>query len=202
MRRRSLLSASAFSVVGLAGLSGCLGDVRQQMSGDIDANHATAAMHSAEKPWLRGGLSADADRTFHAELFTEAPPDDAELFTADYPRKARTFDNDVRNDDYSTGFSLLAEAKMPGEEAYAILPDGYGEEGWTGWSSASLPLGRRPYEDGAELPDDLRDADELICTMLARYEADAAPSRATVTVYGEEGDAVVRETTAKPRFRS
>ncbi|MDS0298862.1 hypothetical protein NDI76_08905 [Halogeometricum sp. S1BR25-6] len=199
MRRRALLSASVLS---LAGLSGCLGDVRRRVSGRVTASHATAVMHSADDPWIRGGLSADSDRAFHAELFTEAPDDVYEVFTDDYPRKPRSFDNDVRNDDYSAGFSLLAEAKMPRAEAYTVLPGGDGEEGWAEWDSVSLPLRRRPYGDGAGLPDHLRDADELLCTMLARYEAESSPSTATVTVYDEERGGVVRETTARPWSRS
>ncbi|MDS0292752.1 hypothetical protein [Halogeometricum luteum] len=193
MRRRALLSASVLS---LAGLSGCLGDVRRQVSGRVTASHATAVMHPADEPWIRGGLSADSDRTFHAELFTEAPDDVYRVFTEAFPRRREQLDNDVRNDDYATGFSLLAEAKMPRGEAYSLVPV-FGEA-WTGWDAVSLPLETNPYDD--DPTDGAGESDELLCTMLARYEAGASPSRATVTVYEETGDEVIRELTAEPRF--
>lgn len=196
MHRRALLSVSALS---LAGLAGCLGDVRRAASGTVRMDHASATLHPATEPWFVGGLSAESSDAYHAELFTEAPPDDADLFTDHYPRREYSLDNDVRNDDYSTGFLLLFEAKMPRAEPYTVGPTIlHGDVEWTGWNGVSLPLERSPRD-----PDDLSfdgDPDELVCTMLARYESASSPSEATVRVYDGDGNQRGGRVVARPRF--
>ncbi|SFR68472.1 hypothetical protein [Halogeometricum limi] len=195
MRRRALLSAAALTT----GLAGCLDAAQRQVRGRIDMDHAVAALHPADEPWIRGGLSADENRTYHAELFAEAPPDDADVFTEAYPQREESLDNDVRNDDYSTGFLLLFEVKSSREEAYTAMPTTiHGELAWAGIDGISLPLER--YEYGSDLPETVGDADEVVCTMLARYEVRRNPKTATVRVYDEKGSPRSGSLTARSRL--
>lgn len=198
MKRRALLAASAAS---LTGLTGCLGTVRRRVSGRIDMDHATTVFHPADEPWFVGGLSAASRGTAHTELFTESPADVDDLFTDHYPKREQSMDNDVRNDDYSNGFLLLFEAKMPVEEAYSVQPTIlHGELAWTGWDTVSVPTVRSPRDPESLSFDD--DVEAVIATTLTRYEAEATPSTAVVNVYDEEtGDRIGRHT-ATPRRRS
>jgi hypothetical protein len=198
VKRRALLASSAAS---LAGLTGCLGTVRRRMSGRIGMDHATTVFHPADEPWFVGGLSAASRGTAHTELFTEAPADVDDLFTEHYPKREESMDNDLRNDDYSNGFLLLFEAKMPVEEAYGVQPTIlHGELDWTGWETLSVPTVRSPRDPESLSFDD--DVEEVIATTLTRYEAGATPSKAVVNVYDEEsGDRIGRHT-ATTRRRS
>ncbi|WP_363463864.1 hypothetical protein [Halogeometricum borinquense] len=198
MNRRALLSASALTLTGLAG---CTGTVREQVSGGIDMELATTIYHPADEPWFVGGLSAQSSNAYRTELFTQPPPDDADLFTGHYPHKEHSLDNDIRNDDYSTGFLLLFEAKMPRRKPYSISPTIlHGDLSWSAWDTASIPM-RRDSRD----PESLSfgdDVDEVISTTLVRYEADATPSKAVVTVYDEETGGQITQRTARSRFQS
>jgi hypothetical protein len=183
VRRRALLSTAA--VASTAALSGCLTDARRTLSGDVRASNASATLHTDR--WVVGGLGPDSETWYHAALYTEAPPRDATLFTDAYPRRAKSFDNDLLNDDYENGFVLLFEARMAPEEAYVTLPAHSPDPSWTGWDSVDLPL-QRSRHDPETLAEDQRQADGLVSTMLAYYESDADPSRATVAVYDDEGN--------------
>ncbi|MFC6825479.1 hypothetical protein [Halopelagius fulvigenes] len=195
MRRRALLSATA--VAGTAALSGCLGDVRRELSGQILARHASATLRPAEEQWVVGGLSAETNEYARAVLFTESPPRDADLFTDDYPRKEESFDNEVLNGDYENGFTLLYEVKMPAEDAFVALPRSTSGAEWTGWSAATLPMEMSRYEE-SRLTEAEREADELVAISVMYYEADRAPSRAEVTLSDERGNRRGGSATATP----
>ncbi|RDI70430.1 hypothetical protein [Halopelagius longus] len=198
MRRRALLSATAVAA-STAALSGCLGDARRQLSGQILAHHASATLRPAEEQWVVGGLSAETNEYARAVLFPESPPRDADLFTDAYPRTEQSFDNEILNEDYENGFTLLYEVKMASEEAFVPLPRSHllAEAGWTGWTSATLPMTMSRYEE-SELDEDEREAEELVAISVAYYEADRAPSRAEVTLYDEAGNRRGGGATATP----
>jgi hypothetical protein len=198
VKRRALLAASAAP---FAGLTGCLGTARRRVSGPVEMAHATTVFHPADEPWFVGGLSATSRHTYRTDLFTESPADVDDLFTEHYPKRERSMDNDLRNDDYSNGFLLLFEAKMPVEAAFSVRPTTrYGERAWTGWDSVSLPAVRSAHDHETLSFDD--DVEAVVATTLTRYETAATPSKAVVTVYDEASGRRVAERTARPRVRS
>jgi hypothetical protein len=183
VRRRALLSTAA--AAGTAALSGCLTGVRQTLSGDVRFGNAGGTLHTDQ--WVAGGLAPDSEAWYHAALYAEAPPRDADLFTDAYPRRETSFDNDLLNDGYENGFVLLFEARMAPEDAFVTLPAHSRDPAWTGWDSLDLPL-QRSRHDPETLDEDQRRADFLVSTMLAYYESEYDPARATVAVYDDEGN--------------
>lgn len=196
MRRRALLSATAVAA-STAALSGCLADARRRVSGQIRSTHAQATLRPAEERWVVGGLSAETDEYARAVLFPDAPPRDADPFTDAYPRKEHSFDNEVLNEDYERGFTLLYEVKMSAEEAFVPLPTAAADAEWTGWERATLPMAMSRYEE-SRLTDAEREAEELVAITVAYYEADHAPSRAEVTLSDAEGNRRGGGATATP----
>lgn len=184
MRRRALLSAAAAST---AALAGCLADARRQLSGEIHAEHAQATLRPADEQWVVGGLSADSDEYARAVLFTESPPRDADLFTDAYPREEHSFENEILNENYENGFTLLYEVKMSVDEAFVALPRSTADATWTGWDRATLPMEMSRYDE-SRLDEDERAAEELVAIVVGYYESDRAPSTADVELYDEEGN--------------
>ncbi|SFG76817.1 hypothetical protein SAMN04488063_2875 [Halopelagius inordinatus] len=184
MRRRALLSAVAASTVAL---SGCLADARRELDGRILARHGSATLRPADERWVVGGLSAETDEYARAVLFPEAPPRDADLFTDAYPREEHSFENEILNENYENGFTLLCEVKMSAEEAFVALPRSTADAKWTGWDRATLPMEMSRYDE-SRLDEDERAAEELVAIVVAYYESDRAPSTADVELYDEEGN--------------
>lgn len=195
MHRRALLSAVVASTVAL---SGCLTDARRQLSGRIFARHSQATLRPADERWVVGGLSAGTDEYAHAVLFPEAPARDAALFTDAYPREEYSFENEILNEDYENGFTLLYEVRMAAEEAFVPLPQSTADAEWTGWDRATLPMEMSRY-DRSQLDEDEREAEELVAIAVTYYESDRAPSTADVELSDEEGNRRGGATTAEAR---
>lgn len=198
MRRRALLSASALS---LASLAGCVRTVQRRVRGPIRISHAAAGLHPASEPWIRGGLSVESNRQYHAELVTQTPPDSAALF-AETDAKTDPFGGFFADIDYTNGFLLMFESASSPDDAHLLRPTRTGLHAdlqWAGIDGISLPLERYPY--GSDLPESTVDADELVCTMLAWYEVRSNPTTATVRLYDERGAPRSGSLTARRRFR-
>jgi hypothetical protein len=178
MRRRALLSSAA---LGLAATAGCLGDARQTLSGDIRPDHARLTVHPASARFVRGGLTADSDDRFRAWLFPEAPPDDRTVFTdARGAEERREWDNEVHNENYEAGFTLLVQSRSSRADAHQAEPAFPADPAWTGWRRARFPFEfvRRELD-----PDDLPDADRVVSTYLGYFTAETNPVKGTVAVH-------------------
>lgn len=185
MRRRALLTSTALS---LAASSGCLGDARQSVSGDIRFSHARGRIHDAENSFVRGGLGGSStEESYAAWLFPEAPPSDVTVFTDELGAEPqREWDNEIHNEDYDAGFILLAQIRTPRERATTLSPAPFAcDPGWTGWRRARVPLGL----ETAELdPDELADADEVVATLATYLESSEAPRRTSVPFLSPAAD--------------
>lgn len=177
MRRRALLTSTALS---LAASGGCLGDVRQSVSGDIRFSHARGRTHDAENSFVRGGLGGSStDDSYAVWLFSETPPSNVTVFTDELGAETqREWDTEVHNENYDAGFVLLAQIRTLRDRATTLVPSPFAcEAGWTGWRRARVPLGL----EAAELDtDELADADEVVATLVTYLEASETPRRASV----------------------
>lgn len=157
---------------------------------------ATIVFHPASDPWFTDGLSASSDATQHTALYTEKPSDVPALFTDQYPTTERTFDNTLRNADYSSNFILVYEARMLRADAYQVAPTiQYDELAWTGWRTVTAPMvraSRNPTELGLAPK-----TTQVIATTVTRYSTDASPRRVRAPVYDEETGSLVTEVIAQ-----
>ncbi|WP_256545238.1 hypothetical protein [Halobellus inordinatus] len=197
MNRRALLSATASAAaLSMTALSGCTGAVRREMSDRVVMDIATMVFHPASEPWATDGLSASGDATRHAALFTGKLSDVSAIFTDQYPTNERTFDNKLRNTDYSSNFILLYEVRMSRAEAYQVAPTIlYDDLGWTGWRTVTAPMARAS-RDPSEL-DLSPETEDVIATTVVRYSAEATPRRVRLPVYDEETGALRSEMTVR-----
>jgi hypothetical protein len=197
VNRRALLSATASAAaLSMTALSGCTGAVRREMSDRVVMDIATMVFHPASEPWLTDGLSASGDATRHAALAPEKPSDVSAMFTDQYPTNERTFDNKLRNTDYSSNFILLYEVRMPRVDAYQVAPTiKYGDLGWTGWRTVTAPMARASRDPEAlDMPPE---SEDVIATTVVRYSAEATPRRVRLPVYDEETGALRSEMTVR-----
>jgi hypothetical protein len=183
MRRRALLASTAFTALATGG---CLADVRRSASGPIRFGHARGRLHDASVPFVRGGLGTRNDDSYAAWLFSTPPASDVSVFTDSAGReRQREWDNEVHNENYDTGFLLLAQIRTPRERATTLTPVPLGcDPGWTGWRRARVPLGLERTETRPELAD----ADEVVATLLAYLEAAETPRQATVPFLSDAAD--------------
>jgi hypothetical protein len=175
MRRRALLASAALSAGG-----GCLADVRRQASGPVRFGHARTRLHPADEAFVRGGLGGTSPpEPYAAWLFSTPPPSDVSVFTGALgAENRRQWDNEIHNENYDAGFTLLAQVRTPRDRATTLIPAPLGcDAGWTGWREARTPLELAPAGLSA---DELTDADEVVATTLGYFESTDAPSRARV----------------------
>ncbi|AUV81846.1 hypothetical protein C2R22_09455 [Salinigranum rubrum] len=184
MRRRALLSSAA---LGLAATTGCLGDVRHTVSGDIRHEHARLTVHPASTRFVRGGLTAGSDDRFRAWLFPEAPPDDQTVFTdARGAEEQREWDDEVHSENYDAGFTLLMQSRSPRANPHQAEPTFPDDPAWTGWRRAQFPF---EFVTRDLDPDIVPDADRVVSTYLGYFTAGTTPTTGTVAVH-EEVDGV------------
>ncbi|WP_152040943.1 hypothetical protein [Salinigranum salinum] len=187
MRRRALLSTVAFTTT--AATAGCLGDVRQRLSGPIRFDHARGRIHDASQSFVRGGLGGSpTEDQYAAWLFTSAPSSDVAVFTDALGLETRReWDNEVHNENYDAGFVLLAQVRTGREHARRLGPVPYiCDPAWTGWRRARVPLSLDP----ANLEtDELAGADGVVATLAAYVTAPEAPRAATVPFLSTGADA-------------
>ncbi|MFA1611370.1 hypothetical protein [Halobellus rubicundus] len=194
MNRRALLSTTA--ALSVTAIAGCTGTVRRELSDRVEMDVATMVFHPASEPWFADGLSASADATRHAALYTERPSDVSAVFTDEYPTDERTFDDKLRDTDYASHFLLVYEARMPRADAYQVAPTIlYGDLDWTGWRTVTAPMARAS-RDPSEL-DLPPDTEEVIATTVVRYSAEATPRRVRLPVYDEETGTLRSELTVR-----
>ncbi|KAB1188417.1 MULTISPECIES: hypothetical protein [Haloferax] len=174
MRRRALLTSAAS--VSLAATTGCLTDARQSVSGHIYQDHGFADLHAASKQYVCGSFPDDSP--VRGWLFPDPPDDQRDVLTE------QAMQGELSNDllwAEGDSFVLLLEVRMPREQAVFYSPSG--PIRWTGWNSAEIPIRRsETYFSGDD------DADELVCTAIAKLDAEngGAPTRATLFIRDQD----------------
>ena len=142
------------------------------------------ATHSADRPLVVGGLTADGDADRYGRLLTARP--DSPVFTDDIEDESPYMRSQVRKHRYDSRFLVVAELRraVPFWLSSAVP----GRIRWDEVDALSVAMATTPDDDPSA---DLRAAESVVSTALLIFEHDGTrPETVAMPVAGPDGESL------------